>query len=100
MSSSTFRANYDELKSIQGMFNSQADAIARMNRDVKSRTETLQGGDWIGRGAKAYFQEMNGQVMPSLTRLQRALAEAARITAQIAQTVKQAEDDASACFHL
>jgi WXG100 family type VII secretion target len=100
MASQTVRADYDQLKSIQSQFRAQADAVARMNQDVKGRKETLEGGDWIGRGAKAFFQEMNGQVMPSLGRLQKALAEAARITGQIAQTMKQAEDDASACFHL
>jgi WXG100 family type VII secretion target len=81
-------------------FNQQADAIAKMNQTLKSCQETLQGGDWIGQGANAFQQEMNGQVMPSLGRLQKALTEAARLTAQMSQIIKQAEQDASGVFHL
>jgi uncharacterized protein YukE len=43
---------------------------------------------------------MNDTVMPTMTRLQRALAEASRITQQISQIMKAAEDEASSCFHV
>ena len=100
MASPTVRAHYDELKTIQQTFNQQADAVAQMNQNLQGRVETLKSGDWIGKGATAFYQEMDGQVMKSLTRLQRALSEAARITAQISQVMKQAEEDASGVFHL
>ena len=100
MASPTVRAHYDELKTIQQTFNQQADAVAQMNQNLQGRIETLKSGDWIGKGATAFYQEMDGQVMKSLTRLQRALSEAARITAQISQVMKQAEEDASGVFHL
>ena len=100
MASPTVRAHYDELKTIQPTFNQQADAVAQMNQNLQGRIETLKSGDWIGKGATAFYQEMDGQVMTSLARLQRALSEAARITAQIAQVMKQAEEDASGVFHL
>lgn len=99
MASPTVRANYDELRTIQQSFSRQADAVAQTNQQLKARMETLKSGDWIGKGATAFYQEMDGQVMPALTRLQRALTEAARLTAQISQLMKQAEDDASGCFH-
>lgn len=100
MPSTTVRAHYDELRTIQQTFNRQADAVAQTNQGLKSRMETLKSGDWIGKGATAFYQEMDGQVVPSLQRLQRAMSEAARITAQIAQLMKQAEDEASSCFRL
>jgi WXG100 family type VII secretion target len=100
MPSPTVRANYDELKTIQQTFNQQADAVAKTNQALKARMETLKSGDWIGKGATAFYQEMDGQVMPSMNRLQRALAEASRITAQIAQLMKQAEDEASGVLHI
>lgn len=62
--------------------------------------ETLKGGDWIGKGATAFYSEMNDQVMPTMQRLQRALTEAARITQQISQIMKEAEQEASGCFHV
>lgn len=100
MASSQVRGNYEDLNKMSQAFNQQADAIAKMNQTLKSCQETLQGGDWIGQGANAFQQEMNGQVMPSLGRLQKALTEAARLTAQMSQIIKQAEQDASGVFHL
>jgi uncharacterized protein YukE len=43
---------------------------------------------------------MGDTVMPTMQRLQKALAEAGRITQQISQVMKAAEDEASGCFHL
>lgn len=100
MSSPTVRAHHDELGAIRGTFSAQSDAISQMNQNLKSCMETLQGGDWIGKGAQAFYREMNGDVMPSLGRLQRALSEAARITQQISQAMKEAEEEASGCFRI
>ena len=94
------RSDYDQLQVIQNTFSSQADAIQRMNQNIKSHMGTLQGGDWIGEGAKKFYGEMNDQVLPSLQRFQQALAEAARITRQMAQIMKQAEDESSSIFKL
>lgn len=100
MPSATVRAHYDELRQIQQSFSQQADAVAQTNQKLKDRMETLKSGDWIGKGATAFYQEMDSQVMPSMQRLNRALTEAARITAQISNLLKQAENDASGCFHV
>lgn len=100
MPAAKVRSDYDQLKGIQGTFNSQADAIAQMNQTIRARKDTLQGGDWIGEGATKYFAEMNDQVVPSLQRLQKAMTEAARVTGQISAIMKAAEDAASGCFKL
>jgi WXG100 family type VII secretion target len=100
MSSPQVRADYDQLKTIQSMFSANAEALQDMNGNIKSCMETLKGGDWIGEGAQKFYQEMDGQVVPSLQRLQRAMTEAARLTQQISQLMKQAEDESSSCFKL
>lgn len=100
MAAPQVRSDYDQLQIIQNTFSSQADAIQRMNQNIKSRMDTLQGGDWIGEGARKFYSEMGDQVLPSLQRFQNALAEAARITRQLAQIMKQAEDEASSFFKL
>jgi len=51
-------------------------------------------------GAQAFFKEMGDQVMPTLKRLQSAMTESARITQQISQIMKDAEENASKCFHI
>ena len=100
MSSPRIRCDYDEMKKISQVFSAQNSAIAGVNRKIKSAQGTLEGGDWIGKGAKAFFKEMNGEVNPAMKRLEKAMAEAARITKQIAIIMKQAEDDASGIFKL
>lgn len=94
------RSDYDQLQVIQNTFSAQSDALQRMNQNLKSRMDTLHGGDWIGEGAKKFYGEMNDQVMPSLKRLEKAMAEAARTTQQILRIMKQAEDEASGIFKL
>jgi WXG100 family type VII secretion target len=81
-------------------FRAQSENITKQSQALKSNMDTLQGCDWIGVGAQAFYREMGDQVMPTMQRLQRALAEASRITQQISQIMKAAEDEASSCFHV
>lgn len=100
MPSPTVRGHYDELRTIASTLRSNADSINGTNQKLKSAMSTLQGGDWIGKGATAFYNEMNGQVMPAMQRLRNALSEAARVTQEMSQIIKQAESDASGCFRL
>ncbi|MEK7443181.1 MAG: WXG100 family type VII secretion target [Chloroflexota bacterium] len=100
MAAPQVRSDYDQLQVIQNTFSAQSDALQRMNQNLKSRMDTLQGGDWIGEGAKKFYGEMNDQVIPSLRRFEKAMSEAARITQQISRIMKQAEDEASGIFKL
>jgi WXG100 family type VII secretion target len=95
MARETTRGDYDELKSIQSKWQQTAEAINQMNSNLSSNIQTLEDGDWIGQGAKAFFAEMNSSVMPSLKRLQKALASAAKNTGSIAKEIKAAEDETS-----
>jgi WXG100 family type VII secretion target len=92
------RADYDQLKEISGTFNTEAENYNNANRSLKALIEQLKGGDWIGVGARAFYKEMDSEVMPAMGKLQKAMAEAAKITAQIAQVMKQAEDETSGWF--
>lgn len=100
MPAATVRADHDELAKISQSFSKASSAVAGVNRKIKSSQDTLEGGDWIGKGANAFFKEMNGEVNPAMKRLETSLAEAARITSQIAKVMKQAEDDSSRLFVL
>ena len=100
MSAPTVRSDYDQLKNVSSSFSQQADTLNGMNQNLQGNIDTLQGGDWIGQGAQAFFKEMNDQVMPTLKRLQSAMSESARITQQISQIMKQAEENASKVFHI
>ena len=100
MSNAVVRSDHDQLKQIVQSFTQQADAINNMNQQIKSCVDTLQGGDWIGKGANAFFQEMSSSVVPSLVRMQKALTQAARVTNQVSQLMKQAEGEAAGVLHM
>lgn len=100
MPAATIRSDQDELARIGQTFSKASSAIAGVNRKIKSSQDTLEGGDWIGKGATAFFKEMNGDVFPAMKRLESAMSEAARITNQVAKIMKQAEDDASRLFRI
>jgi WXG100 family type VII secretion target len=91
------RADYDALEGIAGKFANNSQAIAQTLQKVRGGMENLEG-NWIGRGSDAFFSEMQSEVLPGTQRLQEALDEASRITRQIVQTVKQAEEEASSPF--
>lgn len=92
------RADYDRLEQLANQFANQAQAIQEMLQNVRGAMDPLEGGGWIGRGSDAFFSEMQGEVLPASQRLQQALDEANRITKQVIQTVKQAEEEASSPF--
>lgn len=96
--SDEIRADYDELENLAGRFVNQSQAISQMIQRVNASADKLLGGDWKGRGVDAFEREMRSEVMPAAQRLQQALEEAGRTTNDVAQTIKQAEEEASSRF--
>lgn len=95
MPATKIRADYDQLKTTESQFGGLAQDTRQMIQALKQQIETLQGGDWVGPGATAFFQEMNGNVMPSLQRLASAFDSAQRAITQISRIVSEAESDAA-----
>lgn len=98
MSSPQIRADHDQLAQIEQNFSRQASSTARTLQGMKQQVDTLQGGDWIGEGAEAFYREMQGEILPAMTRLASALDVSARVTRQIQQIMLQAEEDVSRLF--
>ena len=92
------RADHDGLAQIAKRFNREADQTRQTTRSLKKQLDVLQSGDWVGKGANKFYQEMNGNVLPSLTRLSNALEAGGRTTLKISQIMKQVEDETSALF--
>ena len=83
------------MKSVAGRFGAQAAAARQSLQTLQQRLDVLQAGDWLGQGATAFYQEMGGQVLPTLKRLAAALESAQQTTTQISQVMAQAEADAA-----
>ncbi len=90
------RTNHDELKQIATSFGQEAEATARSLALIRRQKDLLQGGDWTGQAARKFYDEMDGSVLPALTRLQRALTRAQQVTQKIGARLRQAEADAAA----
>jgi WXG100 family type VII secretion target len=92
MPANRIRADYDELMKLAGKWNQEAQSCAAMLQSLRQAMDTLQGGDWIGPGASAFYAEMNGMIIPALRRLIAALEQAAQCCRQLAELFKRAED--------
>ncbi|HLC06194.1 MAG TPA: WXG100 family type VII secretion target [Anaerolineales bacterium] len=100
MPSPRVRADYDGLAKISQSFSRQAAETERMIQSVRRCLGTLQGGDWVGQGAKVFYAEMDQEVLPSLNRLAAALSSAERVTRQVSQIMKEAEEEAARFFQI
>lgn len=94
------KGDYDALAQVAKAFSQQAHSNQQMLNRVKRQVGVLQGGDWIGKGAKAFYAEMESQVIPSLNRLVAAMEAAARSTQKISKIIHQAEQDSAKLFSL
>lgn len=98
MSASKIQANYDDLKSIAGLFANQSDSVRQLSNQVQRQCDLLENGGWIGRGAQNFYREMEQQVLPAMRRLSNALQGASQAVQQISHTFNQAEREAGSLF--
>ncbi len=95
MTAPRVRADYDQVKGMASQFGGQAQAAQQTLQALQRDLDVLQGGDWVGNGASAFYAEMGSQVLPTLRRLANALASAQQTTLQIHQVMAQAEAEAA-----
>jgi WXG100 family type VII secretion target len=98
MPASKVRADYASLSQIAAEFGNAASSMRQMLSQLKRQKDILQGKGWVGQGADAFYQEMDSSVLPTLSRLIRALETAQRSTTQINEVMQRAEDEAAAFF--
>ncbi len=96
MAASRVRAGYSELAQIAKSFGSEADSTRQTLSRLRQQKNILQGKDWVGKGADKFYAEMDSAVLPMLNRLVNALETAQRITTQISQIMKRAEEESAA----
>lgn len=92
------RVDYDQMDKASRVFSTESENVKRTIDNLKGVIETLEGGDWIGKGAEAFYQEWNSLVLPALKRLMEALAMAGRVTIEIKGIFEQAEEETSGVF--
>ncbi|MCU0479987.1 MAG: WXG100 family type VII secretion target [Anaerolineae bacterium] len=91
-------ADYQELQKLSNQMNQRADEIQQQFQALKAKTGELLNGNWEGRGADKFQNEMEGEVFPSLQKLQRALEMLSKSLGQVANAFRQSEEQASNLF--
>ena len=92
------QADYEQLGQVSSQFANQSQVVQELIQKVRSSVQQLEDGGWIGRGADAFFSEMQSVVFPAVQRLESSLNDASSTTKQIAQNMQQAEQDAQSLF--
>ncbi len=98
MAGSKIQADYDELANIANELGQESQAIEQLTNQIMNLVGQLESGGWIGRGADAFFGEIQDLVHPGLQRLTRALDDGGNAVKQISNILSQAEHDASSLF--
>ncbi len=89
------QVNYEQLQDIARRFRSQADACTELQCTLQHTYHPLEQGGWIGKGAAAFFREMDTEVLPALARLQQAFTHGESVTQEVIALFRAAEEDAT-----
>ena len=89
------RIAYDEMGQIAKTFSKNAEDIAQVNQRIKAAQDTLEGGDWIGLGAKKFQGEMESSINPSMKGLQQAMEEASQVSSNISKVMHEADEESA-----
>lgn len=95
MAAPRVRADHDGLKQIAADLGAQAGATRESLQQLQRHAELLRSGDWVGRGANAFYVEMGDAVLPAFRRLAAALELAQQMTLLISLILREAEIDAA-----
>lgn len=98
MSQNVIQANYEALERILREFERCAEDSEKMHQRLKAGMDQLVIRRWEGEGSRAFFKEMENEVLPAFTRLTDALSACQQTTGQVISTFQRAEEEAAALF--
>lgn len=87
------RVNYDEMSGIVKSFRTEQQDIEALYNQTKSKVAALHNNQWVGQGSEKWFGEMEGQVLPALQRLIRALDYAGDTAEKIHQVIHRHDEE-------
>jgi WXG100 family type VII secretion target len=89
---------YEDLAHVAKLFETEADTLESLARQIQILANELEQEGWIGRGSSAFFTELHTDVLPRLRRLSEALADSHKVTEQISERMQTAEHEAARLF--
>jgi WXG100 family type VII secretion target len=100
MSAFRIRADFESLGRVGKTFNQQAEATKKTVSKLKHHMSTLQSGDWVGKGAKQFYDDMDSGLLPGLNRLIKALESGDSAMQKVQKIMRQANDDLVALYRV
>ncbi len=97
MSSSILQVNYDEVGQIAQTLRAEGEEIASLHAQTRQRMDSLRR-EWSGVAAQAFQREMNDSLLPATQRVSNALFAAEQALVEIANIIRQADDETVGYF--
>ena len=98
MPAAKVQMQYEEFGGVQNRIQRQLETVNQMINTVLQHVETLQNGAWIGRGAEAFYAEMQDLVFPGTQKLCQGLDQAITAARDVAARFQAAETEAGNLF--
>jgi WXG100 family type VII secretion target len=92
------QVDYEELEGVAARFHQQSGAVEQMHGSLLRAYNGLRDGGWVGRGAEAFFAEMDNEALPAVRRLVDVLTSASETTRQVSAAFQGADQEASSPF--
>ncbi len=89
------KTDYEALSDAANRFSQESDRIKQVAGRLGHGAENLKRTSWTGKGAEAFFKEVEGSILPAYRRLADALKEASTILKALSKLFQDAEQEAS-----
>ena len=93
--SSVIEVNYEELQQVAAQFGELSSRVQNMETTLQQQTDGLCGRGWISDAAKMFEKDMHQNVLPSLSRLHRAISETEVTLNDVMSIFATADDEAA-----
>ncbi len=94
------RVEYEALASSASRLSAEADRARRIGARLGQRADNLKRTAWTGKGADAFYREVEGNILPAYRRLETALKEASTTLKALSEMFQQAEQEAASYLNL
>ena len=96
MADKVTKADYEALTDAGNRFSQESDRIKQIAGRLGRGAENLKRTSWTGKGADAFFHEVETSILPMYRRLSDALKEASKVMKDLGKLFQDAEQEASA----
>lgn len=98
MSANEVQVQYDMVEKIAQRFHQMREEHESLFGRLRNSLSALENGGMIGKAGEKFFAEMHDEAMPSLERLQATFTTIAHTLGQVAQVMREAEEQAANLF--